>query len=207
MKTKEIILDFGSGNTCLNDDDIIKEMYNELKKIDSGKTKITIKWQLFKSAGLNIPLEMDKFDLAYRYGKYLGYNVTASVFDIESLKFLLNYNIPFVKIANNKSLHSLIKHIPKNIDVYISSYKYSYSVDFKRRVTHLWCVSNYPAYRKEYEDLGMLRGDNISDHTTTFELYDIYKPGIIEWHYKLKNTTGLDSGEFARTPEQLKEIM
>jgi hypothetical protein len=68
-------------------------------------------------------------------------------------------------------------------------------------------VSNYPAYRKEYEDLGMLRGDNISDHTTTFELYNIYKPEIIEWHYKLENSTGLDSGEFARTPKQLKEIM
>ena len=47
----------------------------------------------------------------------------------------------------------------------------------------------------------------ISDHTTDFQLYNKYKPKIYECHYKLEDSTGLDAGEFARTPEQLAEIL
>ena len=83
-----IILDFGSGNTCKNDKTIIKKMYDSLE----GKKDIVVKWQLFKNAGKNIPLTEDSFDYAYRYGTHLGYKVTSSIFDLESLNFLLKYD-------------------------------------------------------------------------------------------------------------------
>jgi sialic acid synthase SpsE len=47
----------------------------------------------------------------------------------------------------------------------------------------------------------------ISDHTTDFTLWHKYHPSIIEWHFKLEDSTGLDAGSFARTPEMLEEIL
>jgi hypothetical protein len=47
----------------------------------------------------------------------------------------------------------------------------------------------------------------ISDHTTSWDLFNKYNPEIIEWHYKLSDSIGLDAGDFARTPEQLKEVL
>lgn len=206
-----IILDFGSGNTCQNDKSIIKNMYDELKKIDNKKHEIIVKWQLFKEAGENIPLGKEIFKFAYEYGKNIGYQVTASVFDIESLNFLLEYDIPFVKIANNKELYYLIKHIPQNIPVYYScniSYDLKIKYDRSNKLDErFYCISNYPAYPAHYELLRLKKHCNISDHTTSFELFKKYEPKIIEWHFMLENSTGLDAGEFARTPQQLKEIL
>ncbi|MFA5715059.1 MAG: hypothetical protein WC998_04935, partial [Candidatus Paceibacterota bacterium] len=100
----QIILDFGSGNTHKNNWDYLKRMIDELKAVDTGKHEIIIKHQLFKAAGDNLPLDPWVFDAAYDYAKKLGYKTTSSVFDLESLKFLLNYDIPFVKIANRRDL-------------------------------------------------------------------------------------------------------
>jgi len=80
----------------------------------------------------------------------------------------------------------------------------------------MWCVSKYPATLAEYdeilwdEDTGKritIPYSAVSDHTTDFELWHKYKPKIIEFHYKLSDSTGLDAGDFARTPEQLREIL
>ena len=49
--------------------------------------------------------------------------------------------------------------------------------------------------------------DGISDHTVDFGLWNKHHPKIIEWHYKLLDSTGLDARDFARTPEQLSEIL
>jgi hypothetical protein len=38
-------------------------------------------------------------------------------------------------------------------------------------------------------------------------LFRKFEPEIIEMHYKLPDSTGLDAGPFARTPEQLAEIL
>jgi hypothetical protein len=208
---KTIILDFGSGNTCKNDKLYIKKMYDELKKIDlNNNKKIVIKWQLFKCAGENIPLTHDSFRFAYNYGVGLGYDVTASIFDMDSLKFLLTENkfLPFIKIANNRELDYLIDEIPGYIPVYVSN---NYCVTtYNRKMSYdksFFCVSKYPTYIEKYEKLPLFHSCCISDHTTNFELYYKYCPEIIEWHYKLKDSTGLDTGAFARTPEQLKEVL
>ncbi len=208
-----IILDFGSGNTCINDLSYIKKMYDELKKIDSGKKKIVIKWQLFKEAGENLPLTEKSFTYAYNYGRCLDYEITASVFDKESLNFLMKFDVPFVKIANNVKYYPLIDEIPRKYPVYVSWNGEFYNEYIQKNLSNLEvfaCVSKYPAKIKDYETMRNLyyyNVMNVSDHTEDFKLYRKFKPNKIEWHYKLEDSTGLDAGSFARTPEQLKEIL
>lgn len=204
---QQIILDFGSGNTSKNNKQYVKQMIDELKKIDTGKHEIIIKWQLFKEAGENIPLNHDIFDYAYQYAREIGYKTTASVFDKESLDFLLKYDIPFVKIANNRMLDFLIYYIPQNIPLYISKDRDLFMEKKREKIEELWCISKYPAMLKDYLDLSLESGCNISDHTIDFTLFYRYQPKIIEFHYKLNYSTGLDAGEFARTPEMLSKIL
>ncbi len=209
----QIIFDFGSGNTCRNDKKIVKKMLDELKKVDTGKHEIIIKWQLFKEAGKNIPLEHDIFKYAYDYAKKLGYQTTSSVFDKESLDFLLQFDIPFVKIANNRNLDYLIGEIPRKVPVYVSYGEIDdiKVMQYKDNVKKMLCVSEYPAEIEDYEqfELGYyIKNDyGLSDHTTDFYLFNEYQPSFIEWHYKLADSTGLDAGEFAKTPNQLKEVL
>jgi sialic acid synthase SpsE len=210
----KIVLDFGSGNTCKNDLNYAKRMVDELRAIDSGKHEVIIKWQLFQKAGDNVPLSLNIFSDVYYYAKALGYKTTASVFDIPSLEFLLNYNIPFVKIANNPSLYHLSGYVPRNIPIYISVATQCNYLDLQEKVAKqdgiMCCVSNYPASLSDYEiahNKFDLLCKNISDHTEDFELFNKYTPDMVEWHYKLEDSTGLDAGSFARTPNQLKEVL
>ncbi|MFA5130462.1 MAG: N-acetylneuraminate synthase family protein [Patescibacteria group bacterium] len=208
-----IILDFGSGNTCRNDVYAISDMIAALAKVDSRRHghKIVIKWQLFEKAGDNIPLDRDNFWTFYQSAKESGYETTASVFDIPSLKFLLQFNdLPFIKIANRRDLDYLIGLIPRQIPAIISVGPGTMTnMPYRENVKELFCVSKYPASIEDYEPyMHRINGlSGISDHTTDFELWNIYKPEIIEWHYKLSHQTGLDAGPFARTPEQLIEII
>lgn len=207
----EIIIDAGSGNSCKNDLFYVKRMLDELKAVDTGKHNITVKWQLFKQAGDNIPLNHLTFDHAYRYAEMLGYKTTASVFDIDSLKFLLNYDVPMIKIANNRDLDYLIGEMPRKIPVYRSC---ASGREWGKNYNSLnmICVSKYPATVEEYEDAFEIAhlldfGWGISDHITDFTLWHKYQPEIYEVHFKLEDSTGLDAGPFSRTPEQLKEIL
>ena len=208
-----IILDFGSGNTCKNDKNYVKKMLDELKAVDTGKHEIIIKWQLFKKAGKNIPLSHEIFEYAYDYAKKLGYKTTSSVFDKESVEFLLKFDIPFVKIANNRNLDWIMGEIKRKIPIVLSYGNVEeLKVDRTYNTEKLLCVSEYPATVEAYEktfNLGyyVKYYCGISDHTTNFDLFNKYKPSLIEFHYKLKDSTGLDAGEFARTPERLKEIL
>lgn len=203
----KIILDFGSGNTCRNNKDYIKQMYLKLKRVDGGRHEVVVKWQLFKVAGANKPLTEDSFDYAYKLGQEMGYQVTASVADLDSLNFLLNYDIPFVKIANNRSHDFLISYIPDEVPVYISKSEELVGLPKSKEYKEFWCIRQYPATVKAYEELPLSQGCCISDHTENFELFNKYNPEIIEWHYKLKYSTGLDAGKFARTPGELINIL
>ena len=213
----QIILDFGSGNTCKNDITYIKRMIDELAKVDTGKHEVIIKWQLFIKAGDNIPLDPYKFDLAYRYAKEYGYKTTSSVFDLNSLKHLLEYDIPFVKIVNNRRLDWLIGEVPRKVPVYVSASGTQTIRDksewFGLSVYNghiMKCISKYPADIREYEikyHEWLNFNGPISDHTIGLELFKKYEPDIWEKHYKLPDSTGLDAGPFAITPEELKEIL
>lgn len=211
----KIILDFGSGNSCRNDWDYAKRMIDELKKVDTGKHSVVIKWQLFLQAGENIPLDHEIFRKAYEYAKELGYQTTSSVFDIESLSFLLQFDVPFVKLANRRELDWLIGEVPRKVPVYVS---YGSHEEMKSNrsnmsdVVPLRCLSHYPAALDDYVEVveNWFCGYDqlaISDHTTNFGLWYRYQPKIIEMHYKLEDSTGLDAGPFARTPEQLAEVL
>ena len=212
----KIILDFGSGNTCQNDWDYVKKMIDELKAVDTGKHEVIIKWQLFLQAGQNIPLDREIFCKAYDYAKELGYQTTSSVFDLESLSFLLQFDVPFVKLANRRELDWLIGEVPRKVPVYVSYGSYeemSSSKPFTNNIVPLRCLSQYPATFEDYINIveSWFCGPDvlaISDHTTNFGLWYRYQPKIIEWHYVLEHDPGnLDGGLFARTPEQLREVL
>ena len=223
-----IILDFGSGNTCKNDLNYVKRMMDELKAVDTGKHEIVIKWQLFHEAGDNIPLDQSLFSSAYVYALEQGYKTTASIFDKYSLAFLMRHDIPFVKIANRPDLYWLAGEVPRKmpiimsvseiIDEYTPLLEGNYLLKKDAGYLQLLCcVSEYPATWQQYADRFTTNDypggsaewlvHGISDHTTDFTLYHKYKPEIYECHYKLEDSTGLDSGDFARTPEQLAEIL
>jgi sialic acid synthase SpsE len=174
--------------------------------------------QLFLNDGINIPLYRDVFDYAYNYGNSVGYKVTSSVADLDSLKFLLRYDVPFVKIPNDRKLDWLIGEIPRKVPVYVSLFNADKAYwlldihqiggarEFDKR---LCCISKYPADKAEYENNFYWRDlkNGISDHTVGLELFKKYQPRIWEKHFCLSDSTGLDAGPFAVTPKQLEEIL
>jgi sialic acid synthase SpsE len=223
----QIILDAGSGNTCKNDIGYIEKMIDEVKAVDTGKHEIIFKWQLFQKAGANVPLKLACFRHAYEYAEDLGYKTTASVFDMDSLKYLLSYNVPFIKIANNRKLDWLIGEIPRKVPVYVSiGSELEYNcITTDLEIISLLCISRYPAEIQDYEklykrllmydlNLNMFvknpnprKGMGISDHIIGLDLFKKYNPAIWEKHLKLPDSIGLDAGEFAITPEELREIL
>ncbi len=199
-----IILDLGSGATCQNKWDIAREMIHAIASIDTHREEVVVKWQLFEKLEPNIPLERDIFSRAYTYAWGLGYDTTASVFDVISLDFLLRFQIPFVKLACRPELYHLADRVPEHIPVIKS-------VSSVENFTPgcLCCVREYPAdvkqYKKAFRESNLKLG--ISDHTTDWFLYKKYAPEVYEVHFRMENTTGPDGGPFARTPEQLREIL
>lgn len=216
-----IVLDFGSGNTCKNEMTYVRRMVDELVAIDTRKHEVVIKWQLFEEAGENVPLYKSVFTYAHHYAGKLGYKTTASVFDLYSLKFLLEYfEPPFIKIANRRDLDWLIGEVPRKIPVYVSvgnmkgiSGEEREVVEDDNNIQILMCISEYPAtvemYKKAFALSALTElGWGISDHTTDFTLWHKYQPDIIEWHYVLEHDpSNLDGGLFARTPAQLREVL
>jgi len=200
----KIILDLGSGNTCRNDHGIIEEMIYAIKSIDTGKHEVILKWQLFESAPPNVPLKHEAFEYAYRIGAILGYETTSSVFDKQSLAFLLKFDIPFVKIACRPELYKLAPDC--GVSVYGSYYDFEPGVYVD---TCLACVPKYPALLKDYEDRftpGQLK--IVSDHTVGWRLFNKYRPDIIEKHFVLeRDEKNPDSGPFAVTPKELEQIL
>lgn len=199
-----IILDLGSGNTCRNDEKIIYDMIRGVVQTHSHRTEVILKWQLFERAGDNIPLERLSFIKAYEFAKQCGYQTTASVFDEGSLRFLLRFDIPFVKIANRPDLY----HLAKIVDEDILVIKSVGSPDLFGE-NCMCCVSEYPAKMKDYEKIFLpeqLKA-GISDHTSDWKLYEKYKPELYEVHYCLDDSTGLDAGPFARRPSQLRGVI
>jgi hypothetical protein len=204
-----IIIDLGSGNSCLNRWDIAKEMIHAIASIDTHREEVVLKWQLFEKAEPNLPLQREIFKNAYLEAWGLGYDTTASVGDVSSLDYLLRFNkpwqpLPFVKLACRPELYHLADRVPENIRVIKSvASSEQFSPDC------LCCVREYPAnakqYKKIFQETQLKQG--ISDHTTDWYLYKKYNPELYEVHFKLPNMVGFDSGEFARMPSQLKEIL
>jgi len=195
------IVEFGSGNTCNNDLGKVREMIDSVKGYD-----VVIKWQLFRETPPNKPLKREVFRYAYEYAKDLGLETTASVFDQDSLRFLQEFDIPFIKLANNDRCRKLAAQIETPM---IVSYPASAEMGKRKLIKPLCCVSKYPAHIREYEkrfsSYWLTQG--ISDHTEGFDLYHKYQPEIFEKHYVLKrDKSNPDGGLFAMIPEDLGEI-
>ena len=215
----QIILDISS-NTHKNDESYYKRMIDELVKVDTRKHEVVLKWQLFEKAGDNRVADVNLFCrmAIWAYHEY-GYKTTASVFDRESLNNLIfveslaGYELPFIKIANDRSLDWLIGEIPRRYKVYQSVntpklwnelLHWQYDVPKNEMApVPLYCVSKYPSLIDDYP----CEPEFISDHTVGLDLWHRNKPLIWEKHYKLPDSTGLDAGPFAITPEELRDIL
>ena len=198
------ILDFGSGNTCKNDLGKVENMIDSVQGKD-----IIIKWQLFLEASPNIPLKREVFRHAYEYAQEKGIKTTASVFDIESLRFLQTFDIPFIKLANNPlvfPLARLIKDTPLLV-----SYPSVAEMGKRKLIKPLCCVSRYPAqgiqYEKNFSPYWLSQG--ISDHCEGFDLWWKYQPTVYEKHLVLNKNdkSNPDAGKFACTPQDLEGIV
>ncbi|HSW61890.1 MAG TPA: N-acetylneuraminate synthase family protein [Dissulfurispiraceae bacterium] len=201
-----IILDCGSGNSCKNRIDYACGMVKAIAEIGLP-APVIVKWQLFKRAGDNAPLSLEVFERAYKYAEIMGLRTTASVFDEESLDYLLTFNVPFVKIANQPASKAMLASAEKKMAGrgYVLVSTDDPKSDAKNK---LYCISEYPAKAKDYIDrFGDKLKAGISDHTADFELFKKYSPKVYECHFKLNDTTGPDAGPFARTPESFKEIL
>jgi len=199
---RELILDLGSGNTCHNSRE---EVYKLIDAVPQDP-RIVLKWQLFTDEKPNISLDRDIFRIAYEYAATKGFKTTASVFDLSSLRFLLTFNIPFIKIANNAALYELIGHVPRNMPVYASFSKFTRP---RKCDEKLCCISEYPApIWRYYDDFGVKElKAGISDHTNSIALALFQNPAILENHFCLEDSEGLDAGAFARTPWQIEKLV
>jgi len=202
-----VILDVGSGNTCGNDLEKVKDMIDAIDDI-RGDSDVTIKWQLFLEAPPNVPLKRDVFRYAYEYAEELGIPTTASVFSIDDLAFLMDFDPPFVKLACRPELYKIARHITDR--PIVVSYPSDAEMGKRDIVKPLCCVRKYPARIEEYErgfkDEWLSRG--ISDHTIGFELYFKYQPEIYEKHFVLRHDkNNPDGGPFAATPKDLEAIL
>jgi len=216
----QIILDI-SANTFKNYFHLIAQLIDKIKDIDTGKHEIIFKTQLFKDCPPNIPCHPQSLKFLMNYTRTSGYKATSSVFDEESLELLLKYDVPFIKIPCRPDLYWLVERIPRSIPVYLS-YDNSKEAFEKllqiennnlffagKRDRILRCIRKYPAKIQEYEKLIRYYSDHgISDHTIGLELFKKYKFKIWEKHYVLEHDKdNPDAGEFAVTPEDLKEIL
>jgi sialic acid synthase SpsE len=200
-----IILDTGSGNGQGNSISYQKEVIDSIAD-NKGDLNIIIKYQLFLEAGINKPLKRGVFEKAFQYAKKKGIQVTASVFDMDSLRYLQEFDIPFIKLANNDDCHKLARGIKTPMVV---SYPAIAEMGKRDAIIPLCCVSRYPAQMVQYEHnfthYWLTQG--ISDHTEGFEMYHKYEPSVYEKHYILKHDkTNPDGGVFAMTADDWGEL-
>jgi hypothetical protein len=125
-----LILDLGSGNSCRNSIDYACQMVKAVA--DLQLPDVVIKWQLFKESGNNVPLMLEVFERAYRYAAIHGIRTTASVFDKDSLDYLLTFGVPFVKIVNRHiGSQMLVNDIPDEMPIVISVENPDFKTDRK----------------------------------------------------------------------------
>ena len=211
-----IVLDMGSANVNKNDITIIKKQIDTVNEIIGDKSDITVlKWQLFESViDGNIPLTKESFEYAFGYAKSLGLMTTASVFDIQSLYFLLSHPIPFVKLANGLIPASqLLGAIPRGMKILYSTSNMFGLMQMPMFMTWgldngMCCVSNYPATIEEYEKnfSPEVLIQSVSDHTEGAKLWDKYHPMVWEKHFCLEHSDEKDCGSYALDPKELREI-
>ena len=203
-----IIADLGSGETCRNDKSTVRKLIDSLSSVDQHKREVIIKWQLWSNPNVSpaISLDWDIFDYAYDYAAHQGYQTTASVFDRPSLRRLLTYDIPWIKIACRPWAYPLIDDDHEWIvtvpDVRTATMIASHNVKV------MYGMDEYTVNPEDYiVRFGDALSVGISDHTPTVELFNLYHPAIYEKHLRLPDSIGLDSGPHAVTAKVLSSIL
>ena len=210
----QVILDVGSG-ASLPDKETARRFVDEIKAVDTGKHQIVFKAQLFMHEPPNAPLSRFVFADLYDYAIDQGYGCTASVFDQDSLNYLSEFDVPFIKIACRPDLYEMINDISGEHMVYASYYPTNEQIVGSEgqplaadRI--LLCVPHYPAQAAVYKMELMhpeIRFDGLSDHTVGLDLYRELEPKIWEKHIKLAGTVGPDAGPWAMLPEEVGVIL
>ena len=211
----QIILDLGSGLSTQNDTQYVDAIVQSIKEVDTGKHEVILKAQLFTNQPPNVPLDQLVFNHLYMAGHEAGYKVTASVFDMESLRFLLNFEVPFIKIACREELYWLIMEVPRKVPVWVSiqNDREQAIVNGGGATKFLLCVPNYPALLFDYEQAAQAFNNPlslgcVSDHTEGLALWYKHSPYIWEKHFVLeRDPNNPDAGPFAVTPSELAEIL
>jgi len=221
MSNRLLILEMQDGMMCKNDKATVKMMIDKAIENKPDNVDMVFKWQLYtkiKTIVEVIPLDREIFDYAYNYASSKGFKTTASIFDKESFEFLINYEIPFIKIACQTDLYDFRKDMWRMI--FSDEVKYLLSVKddidyhamYNRNgnnrlfnVDVMTCIPKYPATVEEYENTFLEKHlkEGISDHTIGLELYNKYKPKIYEKHYYVDGLESWDR-EWAIKPEELK---
>ena len=205
-----IIIDCGSGETCRNDKSIVRKLIDSLSSVDQHNHEVIIKWQLWSAEGISpaLRLDWDIFDYAYVYADDEGYQTTASVFDIKSYDFLVDYEIPFVKIACRPWVYPLIDTYDNWIVTVDHPHTGSMLTTLYNNVRIMYGMDEYTVAPEDYiMRFGHALSVGISDHTPGVDLFNIYQPAIYEKHFKLEDSIGLDSGPHAVTAEVLSTIL
>lgn len=214
-----LILDFGSGNTCRNDYHEMRQMIDALADVDSRR-QCTVKWQLWThgTEPQCVKLNWALFKRAFIYAESRGFRTTASVFDVEALRYLLTFDVPFIKLANRPYLRHLAKYVPRGLSIVYSVSSNTDSLDALDtlgldiiwRDESMLCVSEYPAEFNEYDAILEKHPElstGISDHTTGLDLWRKYKPKVYEKHFALPTSTGPDAGPWCISGKELGEIL
>lgn len=201
-----IILDLGNGSVCQNKLDYIKDTIDAVAEVDKERECI-LKWQLFLNIDGKRAMRRDMFDYAYDYANGLGFITTASYFDYDSYLFLLGYDIPFIKIANQNFLR---RGLDPTFDGSVISVpnNETFEMYVKKGFKVMCCVSDYPAKNSDYDifdEAYLMAG--ISDHTDNLGLYSRFKPEIYEKHFVLEKTTWPNPRVYALRPKHLEELL
>jgi len=216
-----IILDLGNGGVLHNDNEAIKKTIDSVAEIDTERMCI-LKFQLFISIQDKVQLRRDVFHRAWEYATSLGFKVTSSAFDYDSVQFLSQYDVPFLKISNHPHLKKerIINDVRKSFITFsaqqfpteyvMMSVKDSdeFNKFTDREIVLLCCVSEYPALFEKYyvtfTDEQLKTG--ISDHTEGLEMYRYYRPKIWEKHYVLDEVTDKPR-PYCMRPKELEEVL
>ena len=201
-----IVLDI-SANTHKNDIRYLKKMIDAVAGIDSHLHEVVIKHQLYLKIPPNLKMDRVVFHKAYTYARAKGYKTTASVFDLPSLDYLMQFSVPYIKIACNSRYYYLVDEIPRKYKVLCSGYKDLMPGGVKL----MCCVPQYPAKKEEYTRTFTeheLR-HAISDHTVGLELWNEYKPLYFEKHFVLHKdkADNPDSGPFSVDISDLRTLL
>ena len=207
-----IILDMGSGETCWNNRDDVRDMIKAVDDNDPREVEIILKWQLFRGGEFSHlkALHPGIFAYAYDVARDYGYATTASVFDSQSLDFLSGFSIPFVKIACVPKLRGLHGLLVGYWGSPVMSFAGGDDIPWGQHC--LCCVREYPAQVIDYTD-NFTRDQleaGISDHTDHNAGCDLlfdYRPDLYETHFCLDRQTGPDTGPFALRPNQLRDML